>query len=74
VSVAASIGMSAAFLPSDRDVLGLVPGYLAGVVTKDDPKDRGRLLAYWDGVVKKRAEGKQRLWQTLHELRAQLEE
>jgi len=74
VSVAASIGMSAAFLTSDRDVLGLVPGYLAGVVTKDDPKDRGRLLAYWDGVVKKRAEGKQRLWQTLHELRAQLEE
>jgi len=23
---------------------------------KDDPKDRGRLLAYWDGAVKRRAD------------------
>jgi MoxR-like ATPase len=74
VSVASSIGLQAAFLPSDRDLLGLLPGYLTGVVTKDDPKDRGRLLAYWDGVVKKRAEGKQQLWQTLHELRRLIEE
>lgn len=73
VSVASSIGLSAAFLPSDRDLLGLVPGYLAGVVTKDDPKDHGRLLAYWDGAVKKRAEGKHRVWQTLFELRGLLE-
>ena len=74
VSVASSIGLQAAFLPSDRDLLGLLPGYLTGVVTKDDPKDRGRLLAYWDGVVKKRAEGKRQLWQTLHELRRLIEE
>ncbi|MBK6460887.1 MAG: AAA family ATPase [Myxococcales bacterium] len=73
VSVASSIGISAAFLPSDRDLLGLVPGYLAGVVTKDDAKDHGRLLAYWDGAVKKRAERKDRVWQTLFELRGLLE-
>ncbi|HRG98719.1 MAG TPA: AAA family ATPase [Polyangiaceae bacterium] len=73
VSVASSIGLSAAFLPSDRDLLGLVPGYLFGVVTKDDAKDQGRLLAYWDGAVKKRAEGKQRVWQALFELRGLLE-
>jgi MoxR-like ATPase len=74
VSVATSIGLSGAFLPSDRDLLGLVPSYLLGVVTKDDPKDRGRLLAYWDGVVKKRAEAKHRIWKTLYELRGELEE
>ncbi len=73
VSVASAIGLSAAFLPSDRDLLGLVPGYLTGVVTKDDPKDQGRLLAYWDGAVKKRAESKHRVWQTLFELRDLLE-
>ena len=74
VSVATSIGLQAAFLPTDRDLLGLLPGYLTGVVTKDDPKDRGRLLAYWDGVVKKRAEAKMRVWQSLHELRSLIEE
>jgi len=73
VGVASSLGLSAAFLPGDRDVLGLVPGYLAGVVTKDDAKDHGRLLAYWDGAVKKRAESKIRIWQTLYDLRALLE-
>jgi MoxR-like ATPase len=73
VGVASSIGLSAAFLPSDRDLLGLLPGYLLGVVTKDDAKDQGRLLAYWDGPVKKRAESKLRVWQTLFELRGLLE-
>ncbi len=73
VGVAASLGLSAAFLPSDRDLLGLVPGYLSGVVTKDEAKDQARLLAYWDGVVKKRADAQQRVWQTLYELRSLLE-
>jgi hypothetical protein len=43
------------------------------VVLKDDPKDRGRLLAYWDGAVKRRAEGAA-LWKHLLALRAALEE
>jgi len=73
VAVASAVGLSAAYLPSDRDPLGLVPGYLSGVVTKDDSKDHARLLAYWDGAVKKRAESKHRVWQTLFELRGLLE-
>lgn len=73
VGVASSLGLAAAFLPSDRELLRLVPGYLAGVVTKDDPKDQARLLAYWDGVVKRRADAEQRVWRTLYELRGLLE-
>jgi MoxR-like ATPase len=73
VSVASSLGLSAAYFPSERDVLSLVPGYLLGVVTKDEPKDRGRLLAYWDGPVKRRAEGDARLWKRLLELRSAIE-
>jgi hypothetical protein len=51
----------------------LLPGYLLGVVLKDDPKDRGRLLSYWDGAVKRRSEQSE-LWKQLHGLRAVLEE
>jgi hypothetical protein len=54
--------------------VALLPGFLLGVVLKDDPKDRGRLLAYWDGAVKRRAEEKAAVLQKLHELRAVLEE
>jgi MoxR-like ATPase len=74
VGVASSIALQTTYFSSDRDPLTLVPGYLLGVVLKDDPKDRGRLLAYWDATVKRRAEQKARLWQTLHELRGALEE
>ncbi|MGZ3422590.1 MAG: AAA family ATPase [Polyangiales bacterium] len=74
VGVASAIGLQSAYFPTDRDPLTLVPGYLLGVVLKDDPKDRGRLLAYWDGVVKRRAETKARVWQQLLELRTVLEE
>ncbi len=74
VAVAGALGFQAAWFRSDRDVLSLLPGYLLGVVLKDDPKDRGRLLAYWDAAVKRRAEGRARLWKQLHELRAVIEE
>jgi len=57
-----------------QDVARLVPEYLLGVVMKDEPKDRGRLLAYWDSAVKRRAEGDARMWKKLHELRGLLEE
>ncbi|MBI4861972.1 MAG: AAA family ATPase [Candidatus Riflebacteria bacterium] len=72
VSVTTACGIQSAFFPGGRDPLNLVPGYLLGVVMKDDPKDRGRLLAYWDGAVKRRAET-ERLWKQLHELRRVLE-
>lgn len=74
VGVASSIALQTAYFSSDRDPLGLVPGYLLGVVLKDDPKDRGRLLAYWDATVKRRADQKSRVWQQLYELRGTLEE
>jgi MoxR-like ATPase len=73
VAVASSIGLAATYFPGDRDVSRLVPEYLLGVVMKDEPKDRGKLLAYWDATVKRRAEGDARLWKSLHELRRVLE-
>ncbi|MFZ5894576.1 MAG: ATP-binding protein [Myxococcota bacterium] len=74
VGVFTSIALQTTYFPGDRDPLRLVPGYLLGVVLKDDPKDRGRLLSYWDSAVKRRAEAKSRVWQQLFELRAVLEE
>ena len=74
VSVAASLGLHAAYLSGGRDVARLLPGQLLGVVRKDDPADLGRLLGYWDGVVKRRADGGARLWRELWELRGVLEQ
>jgi hypothetical protein len=74
VGVFTSIALQSSYFPGDRDVLGLLPGYLLGVVLKDDPKDRGRLLSYWDAAVKRRADAKLRVWQQLHEQRKVLEE
>lgn len=73
VGVATALGMQAAWFPGARDPVSLLPGYLLGVVQKDDPRDRGRLLAYWDGAVKRRADGDARLWKQLYLARAALE-
>jgi MoxR-like ATPase len=73
VSVTASLGLTRAYLGAQRDPASLVPGLLLGVVLKDDVKDRARLLAYWDGAVKRRADGGARVWRRLLELRAVLE-
>jgi MoxR-like ATPase len=73
VGVASSLGIHAAYLGGDRDVLSLVPGHLLGVVRKDDPLDQGRLLGYWDAVVKRRADAGDRRWRRLWELRSVLE-
>ena len=74
VSVTTSIALSAAYFPGDRDPLSLVPGHLIGVVRKDDPADADRLLAYWDGAVRKRAQDEtgDRAWRQLWELRSVL--
>lgn len=74
VSIATSLGRQAAYFPSQRDPLSLLPGHLLGVVMKDDAQDRGRLLGYWDSVVKRRADSGTRTWKRLHELRGTLEE
>ncbi|MFD1935656.1 AAA family ATPase [Nonomuraea mangrovi] len=71
VQVAASLGVAAAYLPSG-DVLDLVPGHLLGVVRKDDPADHGRLLGYWDGPVRRRAEDGSAMWRRLWDLRESL--
>lgn len=73
VGVASSLGIHAAYLGGDRDVLSMVPGHLLGVVRKDDPLDQGRLLGYWDAVVKRRAEAGNRTWRRLWELRSVIE-
>lgn len=71
VQVAASLGVAAAYLPPG-DVLDLVPGHLLGVVRKDDPSDHGRLLGYWDGPVRRRAEDGSAMWRRLWDLRENL--
>ncbi len=71
VAIAASIGRQAAYFPSQKDPLSLIPGLLLGTVLKDDAQDRARLLAYWDSAVKRRAENS-RNWQRLLELRKDL--
>jgi MoxR-like ATPase len=71
VSVATSLGLQAAYFPGD--VLPLLPSYLLSVVRKDDPQDEARLLGYWDGPVKRRADTGEEVWGRLWELRSTLE-
>ncbi|MFE4669694.1 AAA family ATPase [Streptomyces sp. NPDC056716] len=71
VQVAVSLGVSAAYLPAG-DSLDLVPGHLLGVVRKDDPSDHARLLGYWDGPVRRRAEDGSATWRRLWDLRENL--
>ncbi|MFF3448627.1 AAA family ATPase [Streptomyces sp. NPDC002667] len=71
VQVAVSLGVAAAYLPG-TDSLDLVPGHLLGVVRKDDPADHARLLGYWDGPVRRRAEDGSALWRRLWDLRENL--
>jgi MoxR-like ATPase len=68
VAVAASIALATSYLPG-RDPLSLLPGHLLGVVRKDDEADQGRLLAYWDGALRRRAGTGAHLWRQLWEHR-----
>jgi MoxR-like ATPase len=69
VAVASSLGLAAAYFPGDRDVVSLLPGHLLGVVRKDDPADAAKLLGYWDGAVRRRAQDGAPLWRQLWDLR-----
>jgi MoxR-like ATPase len=73
VSVATALGVTAAYLDGDGDPLDRLPGQLIGVVRKDDPADAARLLGYWDGPVRRRAEQGAAVWRRLWDLRAALE-
>ena len=74
VAVATSITRESVFFPSGFDPVSRMPGHLLGVVMKDEAKDRERLLAYWDGPVRRRAEDGSPLWKRLVELRGVLKE
>ncbi|PRY38711.1 ATP-binding protein [Umezawaea tangerina] len=74
VSVATSLGLAGTYFPGDRDPLSLLPGHLLGVVRKDDPGDAARLLGYWDGAVRRRAESGSRTWRRMWELRDVLDD
>lgn len=73
VAVATSMGHHMTWFTTERDPVSLIPGHLLGVVLKDDPKDRARLLSYWDSAVKRRADEGARMWKRLLELRSVLE-
>ncbi|MEV0096692.1 AAA family ATPase [Streptomyces sp. NPDC050738] len=72
VQVASAMGIGAAYLGTGLDVVRTLPGHLLGTVRKDDPTDHARLLGYWDGPVRRRAESGSPLWRTLWELRDEL--
>lgn len=73
VTVAAAITRQGAFFPARLDPVSLLPGYLLGVVLKDNQEDRERLLAYWDGPVLRRSSA-DALWKRMYDLRKVLEE
>lgn len=73
VTVAAAITRQGAFFSAQKDPVSLVPGYLLGVVFKDNVDDRDRLLAYWDGPVRRRGE-RDPLWKRMYDLRDVLED
>lgn len=73
VAISSSIALAGAYFPGRRDGVDLVPGHLLGAVRKDDADDGARLLAYWDAVVRRRAEGGEPVWQRLWDLRSVVE-
>ncbi|MBU1221641.1 AAA family ATPase [Myxococcota bacterium] len=68
VSVSVSMALEKAFFPS-KDIHSAFPGYLLGTVEKDEPADRGKLLAYWDGPVARRGKNDDPVWKKLHDLK-----
>jgi MoxR-like ATPase len=73
ITVAAAITRQGAFFAAQKDPVSLLPGYLLGVVLKDNQEDRDRVLAYWDGPIRRRGE-KDPHWKRMYDLRNVLEE
>ena len=69
VQVAASLGARRRLPARRRTSSTCCPGTCSGVVRKDDPADHARLLGYWDGPVRRRAEDGSATWRRLWELR-----
>lgn len=74
VAISTSVALASAYFPNRADGLRQLPRHLLGAVRKDDATDAQRLLGYFDGVVRRRAESGTPTWNTLWELRSQLEE
>ena len=55
VAISSSIALSSVYFPLNESAVSLIPGHLLGAVRKDDDKDATRLQAYWDSVVRRRA-------------------
>jgi len=73
VTVATAITRQGAFFPALKDPVSLLPGYLLGVVLKDNQEDRERLFAYWDGPVRRRGES-DAIWKRMYECRSVIQE
>lgn len=69
VAVSNAISRQTSFFREQTDPVSLIPGHLLGVVLKDDSSERQRLLAYWDGPVRRRAEAGDKLFERLFDLR-----
>ena len=55
VAISSSIALSSVYFPLNESAVSLIPGHLLGAVRKDDDKDATRLQAYWDSVIRRRA-------------------
>jgi hypothetical protein len=74
VAVAVAVSLQGSFFAHHhhQSTLRLLPEHLLGVVQKDDDKDQARLLSYFDGPVRRRADGGDGVWKTLWDHRARL--
>jgi MoxR-like ATPase len=71
VAASTSLVLQAGWFPERGGPAALLPEHLLGVVLKDEPKDRARLVAYFDGPVKRRAE-RDPTWQLVAAARGSL--
>jgi MoxR-like ATPase len=72
IDAATSLGLHAAFFAGQDAIAGL-PAILLALVLREAPQDRAKLLAYWDGPVKRRAARTRGSWAKLHDLRSAIE-
>ncbi|MFF1950358.1 hypothetical protein, partial [Kitasatospora herbaricolor] len=60
--------------PSTAPVVARVRGVFSAADPPPPPADAARLLGYWDGPVRRRAEQGAATWRTLWDLRSALED
>jgi MoxR-like ATPase len=70
VAAGTSLVLQAGWFPERGGGAALMPEHLLGVVLKDEPKDRARLLAWLEGPARRRAERGDPVWAAIFEGRA----